>query len=307
LAALLGERVSLSPAQCVRCINQQQTREYIAHETLQRYTESYTLPTEVVAPPAIEKISLAELPGRLTELFFYDGVPIHWLPLFPVTNPPRQSPWLFSQQIRQAAYYQLRQRGLIKGDWVIEMVRRGERMVKEAVPIQDIEITLSDSTAETIFIYGMQMLLQISSKEEMRFLPAFAEMFASINSRISPVHVILPPSAQYLILQYQSIIYSLIILLQSRFLSAGEIPEFSGLWDLTRFKVALSVSPSIREGAWARILSQMDSESKALWNVNDIPTKAHKKKAKEKKASAKDENSITVDKNNPFSVLSTEG
>lgn len=302
LAALLGERVALTPAQCVRCINLRQTLDYISKDTLNRYLEIYTIaPFEDSNRKGGKYMDRGDIPGRLTELFFYEGVPIHWLPQFPITNPPRKSPWLISRPIRQSAYYQLREHGAIKGDCVTEIIRRAERMAEDTVPIEDVEINLRDTSAQSVFIYAMQLLLEFSSNEEMKLLPAFAEMFHSMGSKMTPVHIILPPAAHYLILQYQSIIYSLIIYLHSRSAAVNSIPQFSTLWDLTRFKLALTSNPSMKEKAWMGILDQMDSDLRDLWNVNSLQSKSQKKKAKLKRLN--EEKAPGYIDQNRFSVL----
>ena len=298
LAALLAESVSLTAAQCVQCVNQRQTLEYICPATLYRHVLLYTIHPTVPVNRGSEYMNRADMIGRMTEMFEYDEIPVHWLPLFPITNPPRKSPWLVSRSIRQAAYYRLHDHGLIRGEYVIEMIRRGERMVEDATPIEKVPVKLHGTSKNALFVYAMEVLLEHTSKEEMRLLPTFAEMISLIGSKISPVHVVIPPSTYYLTFIYQSIIYSLIIYLQSSLLLAESVPEFSSLWDLSLFKVALTASPSRKESAWTEILSQMDRRSQAIWQST---SKSTKKKAKLEVSATEVFNQ--VDNGNPFSTL----
>lgn len=307
LAALLGEGIPLTVPQCIACINQKHTLDYISQATLNRYSTAYTISIEEsTSTHALHQENSASMVGRLTELFFYDDTPVHWLPLFPLTNPPRKSPWLVSRTVRQAAYYELRKQGLIKGDWVIEMIRRGQRMVEEAVPIEDIEVNLKDTNTRGVFLYAMEILMEISSREEIKVLPVFAGMFSLMTqAKISSVHVVLTPIVQYLTHQYQSMVYSLIIYLQSRFPSVEDIPEFSALLDLPRFKVALTLPPAGREASWTAVLNEMNPTVQALWRTSNPPAKPHQKKQRKSTTVQEKETSPHIDEANPFSIFSS--
>jgi hypothetical protein len=244
-----------------------------------------------------EYLDCAGMTGRLTELLFYEEIPIHWLPLLQVTRPPRKSPWLISRLIRQAAYHQLRTQGLLQCNDIIEMIRRGERVVEDTVPIEDVEINLAgadrEAMAHELFSCAIEILLQSVSTEEKKILPIFAGMYVRLRQPTTPSGSgVLTPTIQYITLQYQSIIYSLIIYLQARDPRSTETPEFSALWDLTAFKSAMETTQS---PLWTNIISQMDPTLQIQWRSTCSSST--------KKPSPRWP--LPQDKNNPFMVLSS--
>jgi len=295
LAALLSSDKGFSVPQCIQYVNRQETLHHISEETLNRFNLQYSPSIKTTTSSVQEYLDCAGISGRLTELFFYDGVPVHWLPLFPVTSPPRKSPWLISRPIRQAAYYHLRMRELLRYDTVIEMIRRGPRMVEDTVPIEDMEIDISgkdqEEVTDEVFSCAMEILLQSVSDEEKKILPKFAVMYSQLRQPGKSFSSgVLSPTAQYVSSQYQSIVYSLMIYLQARD-PKSTTPEFSSLWDLSVFK---STTATKLAAQWTTLTSHLEPVTQ--------PPQHHPSPPPPKPPPRQHS---PQDKNNRFSILAT--
>jgi len=278
---------------------------------LHKYISAYTATDTLSALPISQGyFDAGVLPGRVTELFCADEMPTFWLPLLPITNPPRKDPWPISQHIRQTAYFEFQRKGILRGETVLEMIRRGERMVPEPVTITETNITVRNDR-EVIFITAMKLLIQNVADEDLRFLRYFVEMYILLGQPVlsssSSCSAVLSPTLQYVTIQYQSIIYSLIILLQSKSPTSVDIPAFASLWDLGHFKTAITQTVAGAEDIWKSITDGMgpgyelvDTTSKTSLRERSSAKKA-KKSNTAAPAARSDPQRIC---NNPFSVLS---
>ena len=271
VAALLREE-SLSVAQCIACVNRNQTLDHISRETLHGYIAMYTATKEFSPTTEIQEILDGGVPsGRLTELFFADETPTMWLPILPISNPPRKTAWGISQSIRQSAYWELQRRGFINGNHVIEIVHRGQRVAKERVLLSDAGAMSIVPEREQLFIAAMEILFENVPEAEKKYLPTFAGMFCLLQ-QFSPQlrSTTVPAPLQYITLQYQAIIYSFIILLQTQSPSSTEIPEFATLWDLPRFKTALSANIEEAKTLWHKITKSKPPDMQNLFDANPL-------------------------------------
>jgi hypothetical protein len=308
VAALLIDHGQMTVPQCIKCTNQDKTLDFISRDKLSGYVAAYTAMEELPTfPNAQDYFDSGNVSGRVTELLCGDDEPTHWLPLLPISNPPRKDPWIISRPIRQAAYCALQRRGLLRGTNVVEMVRRGQRIVKEIVDIEDTDLKIGVDR-EDVFITAMRILVENTSDDEMRFLPMFCGMFSLLNQSCTPLSsAVIPPPLHYLALQYQSIIYSLIILLQCRSPTSADIPEFASLWDLPRFKTALSTKTEVRD-IWIKVITEeMKPSFRNLWDTPNSAASIAKAKRKQP-PSTESKDAITTktlfDAGNPFSILS---
>ena len=285
LAALLREDESLSVAQCIACVNRNQTLDHISCETLHEYLTIYMATKEFSPSTEIqEMLDCGVVSGRLTELFFPDEKPTMWLPLLPISNPPRRTAWGISHSIRQSAYRELQKRGFIHSDHVVEIVHCGKRVAEERVSLDDAGSMSILSESEQLFIAAMNILLENVSEAEKKYLPTFARMFCLLQQPSPQLqHTIVPAALQYITLQYQAFIYSFIMLLQAQFPSSTGIPEFATLWDLPHFKTALSTNIEEAKSLWLKIT---ETKSPNIQNLCDIslssplPPKQRRKKSK---------------------------
>lgn len=305
VAALVNEGVNLSVPQCIACVNRQQTLDYISRETLQMYLGMYAAAGEFSPTPEIHKILEAGvLSGRLTELFFTEEAPVHWLPLLPTGNPPRRTAWAVSQPIRQVAYHELRRKGLINGDCVIEMVQRGQRIAEEKVNIENPDVTWIIEGREDMFAIVMKTLLVTASEKEIKFLAYFAGMFFLLEqSRPQLRSATVPNELQYIMLQYQTLIYSLIILQQAQVPLSSDVPEFATLWDLPRFKTALATGIEERKELWCKIMGDLDPVLRAHCERDESARPKRRIKSTKKSKSAKITSEVRRDDGNRFSRL----
>jgi hypothetical protein len=307
VAALLIDHGQMTVPQCIKCVNQQKTLDFISRDALRGYIAAYTAMEELsTSRHAQDYFESGNVSGRTTELLSGGDEPTHWLPLLPVSNPPRKDPWIVSRSIRQTAYYTLQRRGLLHGANVIEMVRRGQRIVQEIVSIEDTGLK-TKMDREDVFITAMRILIENTSDDEMRSLPLFCGMFSLLGqscTRLSSAAI--PPPLHYLALQYQSLIYSLIILLQCQSPTSADIPEFASLWDLPHFKTALSTKTEWRD-IWIKVTEEMQPSLQNLWDTrNCAPSSAKTKHKQPKSTESKDAitTKTTFDAGNPFSILS---
>ena len=303
VAALLREEVPLSAPQCILCVKQHQTLDHMSSETLHDYIEEYVAMDETNLTDEMGAVlDGGVLTGRLTELFFSDEIPTFWLPLVPTSNPPRRTPWAISRFIRQSAYSELRNRGFINGDVVVEMVQRGQRVAEERVPIEDATQYI-DMDNELIFITAITILFENVSDDEFQYLQHFAGMFFLLQRELtssSSAHV--SPALQYIVLQYQTIIYSLLILLQCRFPTSTEIPEFISFWDFPHFTTAMTHETDEGKALWNNIVGQLAPALQARYTAQMSSSQLNTKKIKKKKP----KNVVlptSNDSSNPFSVL----
>lgn len=308
LAALLIEGVDRTVAQLIQVINKNQTLDYLPREKLKEYISAYTT-TETLSHPTVsqEYLESGVLPGRITELFCGDGTPTLWLPLLPVTNPPRRDAWTFTRDIRRKAYYEFGEKGLLRGNKVVEMIRRGERIVAEDVEIFEIHDIDIRNDREDIFITAMKILFEYVAEEDRRYLSYFVRMFLLLEqppSRSSAA--VLSPSLQYITTQYQSIIYSLTILLHSIYPPSLEPPRFATLWDLGRFRTAMQVQEmSGAEAMLIKVTDRMGPNFRLQNNIFTSPKQRSRKKAKTSKSTIPAPQSDPQrNSNNPFTVLS---
>ena len=269
VAALLRKDGSMTVAQCITCVNRNETLQHVSQETLGEFVETY-MAIEKSTPRAEiqEVLDCGVLFGRLTELFFSEE-PTMWLPLLPLSSPPRRTPWEISRPIRQRAYYELRKGGFIQGDAVMEIIQRGQRVAKERVSIENEDVVSICPDKEQVFVTAMTILLDNVSEVELDFLPHFVGMFVLLQE--SPPQLSfadVPAPLQYITLQYQTIIYSLIMVLQAQSPLSTAIPEFATLWDLPRFRMA--VTKTVKEGKflWLKITTQRDSSIQDLYNTD---------------------------------------
>jgi len=304
VAALLREEVSLSVPQCILCVNQHQTLNHMSEETLRDYIEEYVAVDEVDLRDEMRIVlDGGVLGGRLTELFFSHETPTFWLPLLPMSKPPRRTPWDISRFIRQSAYNELRKQGFISGDEVIEMVQRGQRVAEERVPIEDV-MEYIDMDNEVIFITAITILFGMVSDDEFQYLSSFAGMFVLLQQELtssSSAHI--PPALQYIILQYQTIIFSLLILLQCRFPTSPEIPEFVSFWDFPHFTTAMTQETEGGKALWNDIMGQLDLALQGRYAAEMSLSQLNPKKVKKTKTK-KIVSQTPDDPSNPFSVLS---
>jgi hypothetical protein len=303
VAALLREEVPLSVPQCILCVNQHQTLDHMSPETLHAYIEEYVVVDETNLTDEMGAVlDGGVLTGRLTELFFSDEIPTFWLPLVPTSNPPRRTPWAISRFIRQSAYSELRNRGFISGDVVVEMVQRGQRVAEERVPIEDV-MEYIDMDNELIFITAITILFENVSDDEFQYLQHFAGMFILLQQEsTSPSSAHVPPALQYIVLQYQTIIYSLLILLQCRFPTSSDIPEFVSFWDFPHFTTAMTHETDEGKTLWNNIVGQLSPAIQARHTAQMSSSQVTTKKFKKKKP----KNVVLPtpnDPSNPFSVL----
>lgn len=285
VAALLREEVPLSVPQCIHSVNERQTLEYMSRETLHDYIEEYVAVYELDIKDEMRVVlDGAVLSGRLTELFFSTEIPTFWLPLMPTSNPPCRTPWAISRFIRQSAYNELRRRAFISGDVVIEMVQRGKRIAEENVPIEGIMEDI-DLDSELILITAITILFENISDNEFQYLEYFAGMFVLLQQQLpSSTSVHIHPELQYIVYQYQTIVYSLLILLQSRFPTSTEIPEFVTFWDLPHFTTAMTHETDEGKSLWNTILGQLEPSFKARYEAQKPSSQPHTKKKKSKTA-----------------------
>lgn len=305
VAALLKGVSSLSVEECIACVNRNQTLKHISRQTLHQYVEIYLATEEFSPTTEIQEIlDCGVLSGRLTELFFTDTIPTFWLPLLPVMNPPRKTPWEISRSIRQFAYYELKNRGFISRDVVVEKVQRGQHVTGEEVPIGEISPAYILDDREAVFITAMKILADSVSRTEMRLLPCFVGMYILFQQ---PPPLLLSayvsPAEKYLILQYQTIIYSLLILLQAQSPTSGAIPEFATLWDLPRFKTAVSTEVKGTKDFWQKIYPQhypIESLSKSTF------TQSRPRNEPVKERDSKPATQTYYDEGNRFSRLAND-
>jgi XPG domain containing len=303
VAALLREEVPLNVPQCILCVNHHQTLDHLSRDTLHDYIEEYVGVGETNLTDEMGAVlDGGILTGRLTELFFSDEIPTFWLPLMPTSNPPRRTPWAISRFIRQSAYSELRNRGFISGDVVVEMVQRGQRVAEEQVPIEDV-MEYIDMDNELIFITAITILFENVSDDEFQYLQHFAGMFVLLQQQStssSSAHV--PAAVQYIILQYQTIIYSLLILLQCRFPTSSDIPEFVSFWDFPHFTTAMTHETDEGKALWNVVVGQLNPALQARYSAQMSSSQLNAKKIKKKRP----KNVVLPtpnDPSNPFSVL----
>jgi hypothetical protein len=304
LSALLTEKAQVGIGECIKCVNQNQTLDYLSRETLDEYVKVYTATSSIVTSPAVaEYMESGRLFGRMSELLFSDEVPRFWLPFFPVSNPPRKTPWEISRSIRQEAYRQLVERGLLQGDTVIEMVHRGQRIAEDRVEIKGTQVTWHQKDRGEVFVVAIHILLENVSDDELEYLPYFAGMFALLQrSSVELSSAIVSPRLQYIAMQYQSIVYSLIILLQSQY-PEFDNPEFASLWDLPRFKTAISTPVARGKEIWTHITEQMDPEIQNLWDIYITNNKTQSRRTTRRLRTPTLPK--TIEPGNPFALLST--
>ena len=306
LAALLIEGVDRSIPQLIQVINKNQTLDYLSREQLHDYISAYTAIETLSTPPeSSEYFEAGMLPGRVTELFCGEDVPVLWLPLLPITNPPRKDPWPISRHIRQAAYFVLQKKGVIRGNTVTEMIRRGERIVPEMVEISDTDIDVS-TTRESVFVTAMKVVIENVADEDLRYLPVIVGMYTLLGEPSQPPSFsVVPPTLQYITVQYQSIIYSLIILLQSKFPTSTKIPVIASLYDFGILKTAMTKTITGGEELWAKITEGMGPGYQFIGNKLSTPEDYFRKKSTRSKSQVPTEQHPQRNSNNPFAVLST--
>jgi hypothetical protein len=306
LAALLIERVDRTVPQLIQCINKSQTLDCLSRDRLQGYIAAYTaIEILSVSSESLQYFESGVLPGRVTELFCGDERPTFWLPLLPITTPLRKDPWPISRYIRQAAYSQFQRKGLLHGDTVIEMIRRGERIVPEPVDIAERDIHISNDR-ESVFITAMKLLVENVTDEDLRYLPFFVGMYILLGQPSSPsAFTVMSPALQYVTIQYQSIIYSLIILLQSKYPISIEVPAFACLWDSGRFKTAMTQTNSAKgDNTWSKITEGMGQGYPLISDRTSSSDQRSAKKAKKSKSTVPTGSDPQRNSSNPFSVLS---
>jgi hypothetical protein len=304
VAALLLE-TELTVPQCIKYVNQQDTLDFISKEKLCGYIAAYMATEELpTTPNSQEYFDSGNVSGRITELLCGVDTPTHWLPLLPISNPPRKDPWIISRSIRQSAYSELQKRGLLRGGNVVEMVRRGQRIIEDVLPIADEKLEISMSR-EGVFVAAMRILMENVSNDDLKYLPVFAGMFAHLGrSTFASSSAVMPPSLQYVALQYQSLIYSLIILLQCQFPTSPSIPEFTTCWDLSHFKTALNTTSEGRD-IWMQVTEGMQLNIQNLWDMRNTRSINNHAKIKYKQPETDIVTTeASFDAGNPFSILS---
>ena len=305
IAALLNEGAGLNVPQCIACVNKNQTLDYMSRKTLHEYISTYMAIEDFSPAPEIrEMLNAGVLSGRVTELFFENEAPTYWLPLLPTSNPPRRTAWVISRPIRQAAYYQLRKRGWIRSDFVIEMVQRGQRVAEERVPIEELDDVCVVEDREQIFVTAIRILLRNVPEKNFRYLLCFAGMFVLLQqSNPRTRSASMPPELEYITQQYQTIIYSLIILRQTQSPFSTDIPEFVSLWDLPRFKIAMAAPIGEGTELWRRITANLDPALQNLCGSESSTTASHSPKKIKKPKSADVISNADSDQGNRFSRL----
>jgi XPG domain containing len=304
VAALLREEVPLSVQQCICCVNERQTQEHMPRETLHDYVEEYVAGDKLDIKDEMRAVLDSAVPsGRLTELFFSPEIPTFWLPLIPTSNPPRRTPWAISRFIRKSAYKELRRRGFISGDTVVEMVQRGQRIAEENVPIEDVMEHI-DPDSELIFITAITILFENVSDDEFQYLEYFVGMFILLQQQLSSsTSANIHPALQYIIYQYQTIVYSLLILLQCRFPTSTSIPEFVTFWDLPHFTMAMTHETDEGKALSDTIVGQLEPSLKARYNSQTSSSHYHTKKVKKQRSAKGTAQQTRDDPTNRFSAL----
>ena len=269
VAALLREKSNVSVPYCITCVNRRQTLGHMSVEKLREFESLYlTTETFIVSEEIGTALNAGVLTGRVTEMFL-ENEPKVWLPLLPVSNPPRKSAWEISRPIRLAAYQELYRKGFIRSRTVTEMDRRGHSITKEIVSIEDGDAMDVGGTREDIFLVAMNTLLDSLPESDIKTLPFFVSMYISLGRLDSlPVDCsMVPSSVQDICLQYQTLIYSFIVLLQSQNPYSKTIPEFATLWDGPLFQASFS-NPLIPEGQalWEKLTATKDSTIQSLYN-----------------------------------------
>lgn len=303
VAALLRKDSGMSVAQCVTCVSRRQTLDHITVDELREYESVYLTREDFDISDDMRKaLDAGILTGRLTEMLLGDEQ-IMWLPLLPVSNPPRKSAWGISRPVRVAAYHELYQRGLLQSRTVTEMDRRGSRMVEEVVSLANVDYISIGEGREDLFRAALNTLLESDLDEsELRTLPILISMFISLGKSEppSPVTAIIPSAVQYTSLKYQTLIYSFIVLLQTKNPYSPTIPEFATLWDRSTFETSFS-SPLVPEGRelWEQFTTTRDSAIRDLYNTSSQGGKRKKRKSGGREADIRTNNDLS----NRFSRL----
>jgi hypothetical protein len=182
------------------------------------------------------------------------------------------------------------------------MVQRGERVAEERVSIKDV-MEYIDMDNELIFITAITILFENVSDNEFQYLQHFAGMFILLQQELtssSSAHV--PTALQYIVLQYQTIIYSLLTLLQCRFPTSTDIPEFVSFWDFPHFTTAKTHETDEGKALWNSIVGQLSPALQARYAAQISSSQLNTKKIKKKKP----KNVVLPTPNDPsnaFSVL----
>jgi XPG domain containing len=303
VAALLRRDTGMSVAQCITCVNRKQTLEHITVDELREYESVYLTREDFEISEEMGKaLDTGILTGRLTEMLLGEEQ-IMWLPLLPVSNPPRKSAWGISRPVRMAAYHELYQQRLMKSRKVTEMDRRGPRMVEEPMSVEGVDAISIGDSRQDVFMAALNTLLDSDLDEsELRTLPILISMFLSLGRSDTPsaVTAIIPSSLQYTCLQYQTLIYSFIVLLQSKNPYSTTIPEFATLWDWPIFRTSFS-GPLVPEGQelWENLTATRDSAIRALYNTSSQGGKPKKRKSGRREADTPTNNDLS----NRFSRL----
>jgi hypothetical protein len=305
VAALLRKDLGMNVAQCITCVNRRQTLDYITVEELRECKSVYLTRENFEISNEMGKVLDAGiLAGRLTEMLLGDEK-IMWLPLLPVSNPPRKSAWGISQPVRMAAYHELYERGLLQDRTITEMNRRGPRMVEEIVSVENMDAISIGGSREDVFMAALNTLLDSDLDEsELRTLPILISTFVSLTKSDAPTAVtaIIPSSVQHTCLQYQTLIYSFIVLLQTKTPYSTMIPEFATLWDRSTFETSFS-SPLVSEGRelWEILTATRDSAIRDLYNTSSQGRKRKKLNSRKREADIRTDNDLS----NQFSRLET--
>ena len=302
VAALLREKPDMSVANCITCVNRRQTLDHIPIEKLREYESVYlTRETFAISEEIGTVLNAGGLTGRVTEMLLGNEQTV-WLPLLPVSNPPRKSAWGISRPIRLAAYRELYQKGFMPSHTVTEMDRRGHSIADEIVSIEDGDAMYVGDTREDVFLVAMNTLLDTLSESDIKTLPCFVSMFISLgeSETLPAVNTMVPSSVQHICYQYQTLIYSSIVLLQSQNPYSKTIPEFASLWDGPAFQASFS-GPLIPEGQtlWEKLTATMRSTVQSLYNPSNR-TKQRKKRTSNKVEST---SPAIHDGTNRFSIL----
>jgi hypothetical protein len=183
------------------------------------------------------------------------------------------------------------------------MDRRGSRVVEEVVSLANVDSISIGEGRKDIFMAALNALLESDLDEsELRTLPILISMFISLGKSEpqSPVTAIIPSAVQYTSLKYQTLIYSFIVLLQTKNPYSTTIPEFATLWDRSTFETSVSnlLVPDGRE-LLEEFTATRDSAIRDLYNTSSQGRKRKKRKSGGREADMPTNN----DRSNRFSRL----
>ncbi|BFZ53369.1 hypothetical protein PYCC9005_000392 [Savitreella phatthalungensis] len=218
LATVMGVegsgRVSRPADEAIRLLRKSPLLDLVGAEEVSRAEILFELPQ---GPPQDSDKWHAALYGRFAELYCGQDI---WLPYIVVDNVSEPSPWLVSGQLRRAAYACLKRKC---SNPPIEWCRRADLVTGRAVKCsQDDAESFGDLNADNLFIVCMRLLQDHLDKDSRKAMSqaevlAFVIMIESQDQASSnSSDLVLTRRSMSLLSQYQTILWSAIVLLQAR-------------------------------------------------------------------------------------------